>query len=751
MRFIILLLLLGISSQISVNYAIAETVIATIPVDTDPYDIAVNSITNKIYVTDSYSKFISVIDGATNTVTGTIPAELFHDSTIAVNPTTNTIYVANEHTVSVIDGATNTVTGTIPVDQSHAPHITVNPTTNTIYVTNTQGTVSVIDGATNTVTSTIPIGDNVRDVAVNPTTNTIYVVDTFDVEGVPSGTLRIIDGTTNTVTTTISPLPNPGTIAINPTTNTIYLTNYYDSSVSVIDGTTNTVTTTIEPVNFYRPFGMVVNPDTNTIYIAGVNGPVFVIDGATNTVTTTIEDAYWVSGGSIAINPTTNTIYNAHKVDGKNPGSSPGFISVIGTDIISPIVIPPQNVIFKYFDTIPKATATDNVGVISIICNPNSESKFAIGITTVTCTATDKAGNTGSSAYTVTVVPPPILSNVIDITIDAVSDTDTKANYPIPTITGDKLYQNLSVKCSPVQNTVIPIGTTNVKCDAYENEKLLNVSTSFDILVNPPKIFNTSNQTISKNDSIKTCGVDTYLVNGVCKIRPDLIETSDVQITSAEPKILDTNNERVSVAHVGETLFVGVEIENLGDSTEDFVASYRYLASSIGDWSEWTWVSSSINAGKTSDVAIPWNPTVSDNYEFDIQIWDNVQDRNIITSEKLITNVKSVSTTNSSTIQETSPTITKSTVIEPKQKLSFVDESKDPQSYIDRYNNEPEYKAWFNSNYPDYTIYEAVGVTQPIPGWIKNTASWWSDGSISEDEFLKGIKFLVEKRILNVN
>ena len=86
-----------------------------------------------------------------------------------------------------------------------------------------------------------------------------------------------------------------------------------------------------------------------------------------------------------------------------------------------------------------------------------------------------------------------------------------------------------------------------------------------------------------------------------------------------------------------------------------------------------------------------------------------------------------------------------------KARPSFVDESKDPQSYVDRYNNEASYKEWFDKNYPTYTIYEAAGVTAPIPAWIKNTASWWSEGLISEDEFLKGIEYLVEKRILNVN
>ncbi|MCH8833314.1 MAG: hypothetical protein IIA81_03375 [Thaumarchaeota archaeon] len=86
-----------------------------------------------------------------------------------------------------------------------------------------------------------------------------------------------------------------------------------------------------------------------------------------------------------------------------------------------------------------------------------------------------------------------------------------------------------------------------------------------------------------------------------------------------------------------------------------------------------------------------------------------------------------------------------------KARLSFVDESKDTQSYIDRYNNEPDYKDWFDENYPDYTIYEAVGVTEPVPRWIKNNADWWSQGLITEDDFIKGIEFLVEKRILKVN
>ena len=59
----------------------------------------------------------------------------------------------------------------------------------------------------------------------------------------------------------------------------------------------------------------------------------------------------------------------------------------------------------------------------------------------------------------------------------------------------------------------------------------------------------------------------------------------------------------------------------------------------------------------------------------------------------------------------------KQTTSEPKELgiASFVDESKDPQSYVDRYNNEASYKKWFDDNYSEYSsIYEAVGLEEQL-------------------------------------
>ena len=47
-----------------------------------------------------------------------------------------------------------------------------------------------------------------------------------------------------------------------------------------------------------------------------------------------------------------------------------------------------------------------------------------------------------------------------------------------------------------------------------------------------------------------------------------------------------------------------------------------------------------------------------------------------------------------------------------RKPLGFVDPNRDPHTYIERYVREEEYRDWFDRNYPDYTIYEAVGLTE---------------------------------------
>ena len=72
-----------------------------------PEGIAVNPTTNRVYVANTSDSSVTVIDGATDTVLATVRTGSYCQA-VAVNPTTNKIYVANNyaHSVTVIDGAT---------------------------------------------------------------------------------------------------------------------------------------------------------------------------------------------------------------------------------------------------------------------------------------------------------------------------------------------------------------------------------------------------------------------------------------------------------------------------------------------------------------------------------------------------------------------------------------------------------------------------------------------------------------------
>ncbi|MGD0766168.1 MAG: YncE family protein, partial [Dehalococcoidia bacterium] len=190
---------------------------------------------------------------------------------VAVNPSTNRIYVANynSNNVSVIDGAGNTVVATVAVVAGgNGPEgVAVNPNTNRIYVANfNSGNVSVIDGTSNTVVATVAVGywwGGDGGVAVNPNTNLIYVTN---YGGQGSDNVSVIDGASNTVVATVAVGTYPVGVAVNPNTNRIYVANLSDDTVSVIEDIvsptpTATAQPTVEPTAtaYIWPFQYIIS------------------------------------------------------------------------------------------------------------------------------------------------------------------------------------------------------------------------------------------------------------------------------------------------------------------------------------------------------------------------------------------------------------------------------------------------------------------------------------------------------------
>ena len=80
-------------------------------------------------------------------------------------------------------------------------------------------------------------------------------------------------------------------------------------------------------------------------------------------------------------------------------------------------------------------------------------------------------------------------------------------------------------------------------------------------------------------------------------------------------------------------------------------------------------------------------------------------------NEKPMQKPETVDETQDNIVQEQESEITKQADVNVKKTLNFVDDKKDPHEYIRRYLMESKYKDWFNRNYPNHTIYDAVGLS----------------------------------------
>ena len=131
-------------------------------------------------------------------------------------------------------------------------------------------------------------------------------------------------------------------------------------------------------------------------------------------------------------------------------------------------------------------TATNDA---TIVCTPESGSTFALGETTVSCTATN-AGGDDTDTFKVTVVDttPPDLQLPADITAEATSAAGAEVTYT--TTATDLVDVDVAVQCTPASGSTFAIGTTTVSCEATDDSG--NTATGqFDVTVvdsTPPLI-----------------------------------------------------------------------------------------------------------------------------------------------------------------------------------------------------------------------------------------------------------------------
>jgi hypothetical protein len=194
------------------------------------------------------------------------------------------------------------------------------------------------------------------------------------------------------------------------------------------------------------------------------------VDGIRPVTCKTAGGTVYASGDGFPVGTTTLTCSATDKAG--NTGSDDP-IQVVVTDTTAPQVTTPANIVVgndAATVTYANATATDLVdGAVAASCAPASGTKFALGTTTVTCTATDNAGNTGRNTFTVEVqdVTKPVVTVPVDKTVEATGANGATVNYAAVTAEDD-VDGALTPTCSKASGTVFPIGTTKVTCSAKD-------------------------------------------------------------------------------------------------------------------------------------------------------------------------------------------------------------------------------------------------------------------------------------------
>lgn len=248
-------------------------------------------------------------------VIATIPATdgtAGNPMTIAVNPLTNRVYIAGSN-VEVVDQQSNQILDTITVGSGQLQGIAVDPVFRRAYVIDALDGLFAINLTTDTVVGSIAGANNYNGIAVNPRTHRVYVQGP-DNNGVAA--LFVFDGPTLSPIATIDdssptyqPFGDPQvTVVVNPVTNKIYVpVNLYPGALWVVDGNTNTNVTTITGLADLA-YGADVDPLRNLIFVGGWFNQLSVVNGATNTLVATYSNTATQPDG-ISVDPVHQKVY----------------------------------------------------------------------------------------------------------------------------------------------------------------------------------------------------------------------------------------------------------------------------------------------------------------------------------------------------------------------------------------------------------------------------------------------------------
>ena len=331
----------------------------------------------------------------------------------------------------------------------------------------------------------------------------------------PSGavvtyTVTASDTVSGTLTPTCTP-PSGSTFALGTTTVTC--------SAADSAGNTSSITFDVIVRDGTAPaFGVMPTPVVEAVGPSGA--PVTYVVTASDVVDPTlIVVCSPASGATFAVGTTT---VNCTATDDANNQSSASF-TVTVTDNTAPSLSVPGNITAEASAAAGAIvtfapTATDLVTAAPVVtCEPSSGSTFAIGVTTVTCTARDGAGNSTQRSFTVTVrdTVAPALTVPSNITAPATSGAGAVVTFAATAT--DAVTAAPTVTCVPASGSTFPIGTTTVTCTATDAAGNTSAPKSFTVTVAQPYRYSGFYAPVNMDETTKPLGADgiATVVNSV--------------------------------------------------------------------------------------------------------------------------------------------------------------------------------------------------------------------------------------------
>jgi hypothetical protein len=454
----------------------------------------------KVFVSDTTPPVITVpapFTSATNVVTYTVTAVDAVSGSVAVScsPASGSTFPNGVSTVqcSAADARGNTAFASfqVAVNAANAPTLSL-PADFSVFLQDQSSGITVAFDAT---------ADQDAVVVCSPASASFFPIGTTTVNCTATNVFGLSSTGSFTITVLLDPRPTlilPADITVDATSASGAVVTYTASATDTVDGPIQATCTPLSGSTFPIGTTFVQCSATNSRgytrlgqFLISVRGsalitlslpPFISVPGTGPTAVTWTATATSLVDGTV---PVTCTPPSGSTFDlGTTPvtctasdstgNTATGSFNVTVGDTTPPDLLVPDDITAEATShsgavvTFVVAASDNADGPLTPVCSPASGSTFAIGTTTVTCTATDSRGNIGTATFHVTVqdTTPPTLTLPGNITAEATSGSGAAVTF---TATATDLVDgNVAVTCTPPSGSTFALGTMTVNCSATD-------------------------------------------------------------------------------------------------------------------------------------------------------------------------------------------------------------------------------------------------------------------------------------------